>query len=86
MSDNQPDPVSENEPVAYDTDNDPFNANNAPGISLIVLLRIYDVMMALLKESNADVARELLQLHTTGALAGTTPSYIGEFLTDKLNL
>jgi len=64
---------------------DPFDATNAPGVSLIVLMRIYDVLMALLDEQNADKAAELLQLHATGALAGTTPSYIGEFLTDKLN-
>lgn len=65
--------------------NDPFDASNAPGIALIVQMRLYDVLMALLHESNPDKANELLQLHTTGALAGSTPSYIGEFLTDKLN-
>lgn len=75
MSENQPEPVEE----------DPFNHLNAPGISLIVQLRIYDVLMALLKEQNADVARELLELHSTGAFAGSAPSYIGEFLTDRLN-
>ena len=50
-----------------------------------ISLRIYDVLMALLSESNADKARELLQLHSTGAIAGPSPSYIGEFLTDRLN-
>lgn len=52
---------------------------------LIIQLRLYDVLMALLSEQNPDKARELLRLHSTGALAGTVPSYIGEFLTDKLN-
>lgn len=52
---------------------------------LAVSLRIYDVLMALLHEQNSDVANELLQLHSTGAFAGSAPSYIGEFLTDKVN-
>lgn len=68
-----------------DSNEDPFSAANAPGISLIVQLRIYDVLMALLRESNPDAADEILALHSTGAFGGPSPSYIGKFLTDELN-
>lgn len=52
---------------------------------LVVSMRIYDVLMALLREENEDVARSLLELHATGALAGPSPAYVGKFLTDELN-
>jgi hypothetical protein len=52
---------------------------------LAISMRIYDVLMALLTKQDPDMARELLELHATGALAGPSPAYIGEFLTDKVN-
>jgi hypothetical protein len=54
-------------------------------VSDLTLLRIYDVLMALLKETNADVARDLLEAHLTGLILGPTPNFNGEFITDKLN-
>ena len=52
---------------------------------LITTMRIYDVLLALLHEQNSNKANELLELHSTGALVGSAPVYIGEFLTDRLN-
>lgn len=52
---------------------------------LVVSMRIYDVLLAILHEQNPAKANELLQLHSTGALMASAPSYVGEFITDRLN-
>lgn len=64
---------------------DPFSPEIAPGLTLVVNLRIYDVLMAILKENNPDAAREILELHSNGGLAGTMPDFTGFFMTDALN-
>lgn len=53
--------------------------------NFIVTARVYDVLMALLKEANPDAARDLLELHRSGSLLGSVPSFNGNFLTDLMN-
>jgi hypothetical protein len=69
-----------------DTAADPFAPDQAPGIQLIVQMRIYDTLMALLTKVDKDTAKELMQLHAAGKLMGTTPFFDGTFLSDGLDL
>lgn len=64
---------------------DPFAPENQAVLNFIMQARIYDVLMALLTESNADLAKDLLELHATGALMGAAPSFNGQFITDLVN-
>lgn len=45
---------------------DPFSAENAPGVSLIVLLRIYDLLGAILTNLDHEQATALLEMHKQG--------------------
>lgn len=53
---------------------DPFAPQNAPGLSLIVLMRIYDVMLAQFREENPEGAKRLRELHAQGKILGPLPS------------
>lgn len=63
-------------PVENDSDEplDPFSQENAPGLSLIVLMRIYDVVMAQYMATNRDKAIDLFNLHAEGKILGSLPS------------
>lgn len=52
---------------------DPMSPEYAPGLSLIVLMRIYDVQMALLAESNPERAEALARLHANGGVLSAMP-------------
>jgi len=52
---------------------DPFSPQSAPGFSLIVLMRIYDTQLALLREQNPEVAEKLVSLHAEGKILGPLP-------------
>lgn len=52
---------------------DPFSPEHAPGLSLIVLMRIYDVQMALLRAQNKEAANTLHDLHSQGKILGSLP-------------
>lgn len=54
-------------------------------LSLVMQMRIYDVLMALLVDSNKAVARDLLALHMEGVVVGSEPAINGVFLTNVLN-
>lgn len=54
---------------------DPFSTELAPGVSLIVHMRIYDVLLALLREQNSEVAEQLTQLHAQGKILGPLPVF-----------
>jgi len=54
-------------------DLNPFSPNNAPGLTLVVLMRVYDVGMALLNEQNSEAARKLHELHSEGKILGSEP-------------
>ena len=72
------------EKVPHD-ENDPFSPNNLRISQFILTARLYDVMFALLKEANPEVARSLLELHANGAIVGPQPSFNGTFITDVVN-
>lgn len=64
--------------------NDPFSPEAAPGVSLVVQLRIYDVLLAMLNEMSPEKAEELMDLHSTGALMAPSPFYNGNFVYDEM--
>ena len=51
----------------------------------IILMRIYDVMFALLQQENTELARELLQFHLDGTILGPMPAFNGTFAVNELN-
>ncbi len=67
-------PVEEGNPLAPD---------NIQVVQLITLLRIYDVLMALLDNENAAVAEQLLNLHKEGTLMASSPYMTGMFIADQ---
>jgi len=64
---------------------DPFAPENIGVLHFIIQARIYDVLMALLKESNPAAHRDLLELHMGGSLLGAEPFFNGQFITNLLN-
>lgn len=64
---------------------DPFAPENIGVVQFIMQARIYDVLMALLMESNEEAAANLLEIHSQGALMGTAPFFTGAFITDLAN-
>jgi hypothetical protein len=62
---------------------DPFSPESAPGVSLVVQLRIYDVLLAMLNEMSPDKAEALMDLHATGALMAPPPMYNGVFVYEQ---
>lgn len=75
----------EDGPVEEDDALNAFGPENAPGVSLIVLMRIYDVLMALLRNQDAAVAKDILEKHSQGLLLGPSPWTNGVFITDVIN-
>ena len=69
----------------FDTTEDPFSPENIGVVHFIQLGRIYDVLMALLTETNAEAAKSLLEMHATGALVGGQPFFNGKFVSDEVN-
>lgn len=57
----------------YDEALDPFSPTNAPKLSLVVLMRLYDVGMALLYSADQDAARRLHKVHEAGGIVGSEP-------------
>jgi hypothetical protein len=72
--------VGDDKPRTYDHEEarprayDPFGQDVAQA-SLIVQMKIYDVLMALLMDANPDVARDLDTLHTQGIILGQGPTF-----------
>lgn len=52
---------------------DPMSPEYAPGLSLIIQMRIYDVLMCLLKNSDSELAEKLGKLHGEGGLLSPMP-------------
>jgi len=85
MTDKQSSKASENNTeAAVDENYDPFSPENIGIIHFITQARIYDVLMALLTESNADLARNVLEAHAGGTLISTAPLFNGTFVTDEI--
>lgn len=62
---------------------DAFNEEDNAIIQTIVLMRIYDALIALLQNSNPDIAQDLLQAHLEGLILGPAPYFTGQFLTEE---
>ena len=80
---NPEEPVEEEKPhqslediirLLVDTD-DPFAFPNAPGLNLIVNMRIYDVLLGLYLEKNPERAKALMDIHAAGKILGSLPTY-----------
>lgn len=56
----------------------PFDPAIAPGLSLIMLLRIYDVQMAQLTALNKGAAAKLHEVHANGGIVGPLPAFSNE--------
>lgn len=67
------------------TPEDGLSPENSSAVQTIVLMRIYDVLTALLRESNKDVARDLMEMHAAGIIFGPVPTLSGDFLYNELN-
>lgn len=59
---------------------DELEENDDDFAQLIVLMRIYDVLMADLTLKDADKARALLEAHAKGIIVGPVPAYNGVHL------
>lgn len=53
---------------------DPFGPTQAPGIQLVIQLRIYDALMAILTHLDADQAKDLYELHLLGKTLSPAPN------------
>lgn len=49
-------------------------------VQLIVNMRIYDVLMAILTDNNKEVAHKLREIHKSGRILFDEPSFSGEFI------
>lgn len=67
------DEINDNTPAPEEEQMDPFSPEHAPGLSLIVLMRIYDTQLALLRHADPEVAESLVNLHAEGKILGPLP-------------
>lgn len=59
-------------------DSDPFTPENAAGLSLIVQMRMYDVLLGIYSEMNPDRAARLIERHQAGKVIGPYPNFVPE--------
>lgn len=52
----------------------PFTADNAPGFSLMYLMRLYDVLMGIYAEMNESAAEALMNFHEKGIILLPPPT------------
>jgi hypothetical protein len=52
---------------------DAFSPENSIKLQLVVSMRIYDVLMALLNETDPEAASALHELHSQGKVLGSLP-------------
>ncbi len=68
----------ETEDAQDDGSADPWAPENIQIVQTIILMRIYDALMALLNDNNPSEADRLDDLHSAGKIYGPFPSYKGE--------
>lgn len=56
-------------------DYDPFAPENAPGLSLVVQMRIYDVLLGIYSEMAPEKAAALMDMHAGGKVIGSLPNF-----------
>jgi hypothetical protein len=67
-------PIEDGEDMKYD----PFGYD-VKQAQLIVSMKIYDVLLALLMEANPRVGADLDKLHSAGTVLGLGPTFTGFF-------
>lgn len=63
---------------------DPFSAQGAPGVQLIVQMRIYDVLLGIYTHLDPEKAEKLADVHRSGAVLLSSPNFVGRFIDDEL--
>lgn len=61
----------------------PFAPENAAGLSLIVQMRIYDTLMAILNSLDAETADLVYEAHKKGRIISDLPAYLPEETDDE---
>jgi hypothetical protein len=56
-------------------ESNPFSAEEAPGVQLIVQMRIYDCLIALLTVADEELADNLLAAHAQGKIVTPLPAF-----------
>lgn len=64
------------------TPDSPFHPDNAQMLNFIMLARIYDVLVTILRDSDEESALALMEVHFKGQLMTPPPWWNGEFLSD----
>ena len=54
---------------------DPFDAEYAPGFTLLTLMRVYDVLMEQLSLMDAGTYNRLVNMHEAGKLRHSFPTF-----------
>jgi hypothetical protein len=62
---------------AWEQSIDPFAPEHVAGVQLVVSMRIYDVLMALLDKQAPARADALSELHKAGLVLGSPPQLLG---------
>ena len=61
----------------------PLSSDEAPGVQLIVQMRIYDALMGILTHLDAETAEALADLHRSGGILMSSPRLSGTFVDDN---
>jgi hypothetical protein len=56
---------------------DPFAPENVARLQLVVSMRIYDALMALLSTQDDELAEQLGDIHALGQVVGNPPGFTG---------
>lgn len=78
MSESEYRPIDDGEDMKYD----PFGYD-VKQAQLIVSMKIYDVLMALLTLQDKEVAKDLDELHSAGVVIGQGPTFLKFFARDS---
>lgn len=60
---------------------DLLDPNNAHILNYIMLNRIYDVLITILRTENEELALQVLEAHMKGKIMGPAPYWDGSFMT-----
>lgn len=58
------------------TDETEYVDDQTEVVQTIILWRIYDVLLLLLRQSNRPLADQLIEIHEKGEFVGPNPSYV----------
>ena len=66
-------PPDANAPTGSPQPINPFDKDSAPGVQLVVLMRCYDALMAILQATDMQSHNDLDAIHESGGLAWSLP-------------